>query len=157
MSAEATGWVYRHSPFKGVTLLTHLAIADSVNDQHHNEFFMAVGNLAKKTRVSRRATQDALRTLEARGFLTRLSEAKGEVYRYRFEFYPQPVVYESRGRSQFAPPAQNGASRGRSQFALTQRRTQSEGRGASHGDHFAPGSGVIKPFPKSKPDTEETA
>lgn len=150
------GYVFRHSPFSGATLLCHLAIADSVNDQHHNEFFMAVNNLAKKARLSRRGTQDALRSLEARGFLTRLSEGKGEVYRYRFEFCPQPVVYETRGRREFAPPAQRDASGGRTQFAQTQREPKRSVRGASHGTHFASGSGIIKPFPRSENHSEES-
>lgn len=146
------GYVFRSSPFTGSAFTAHLAIADSVNDQHDNEFFMSIGNLAKKARLSRRGTQEAMRTLEARGFLTRLSESKGEVYRYRFEFCPQPVVYESRGRTQFAPPAQSGASGGRTQFAQTQRRTQVRARGASHGAYFSPGSGLIKPFPRVTDD-----
>lgn len=154
MSADATGYVFRCSPFSGATFIAHLAIADSVNDQHHNEFFMSIHNLAKKTRLSRRGTQSAVRALEARGFLTRLSEGKGEVYRYRFEFCPQPVVYETRGRREFAPPAQSDALRGRTQFAQTQREPKRRALGASHGTHFAPGSGVIKPFPKANNDEE---
>lgn len=149
MSAEATGHVFRCSPFTGSTFLVHLAIADSVNDQHHNEFFMAVGNLASKARVTRKTAQVALRKLENAGCITLLQKERGETRRYHFEFFPQAVVYESRGRRDYAPPAKSTASRGRNHNALTQVVTQIEGSGASHKGHFAPGSGVIKPFPKT--------
>lgn len=57
MSAEATGWVWRHSPWKGhhVKFLLHLAVADVVNDAHDNEFWMSHGSLAEKVGC-RRAT-----------------------------------------------------------------------------------------------------
>ena len=63
MSAEATGWVYRFSPFAGATFWVHQAIADSVNDQHENLFWMGQGRLARKARVSRRSAQRALDVL----------------------------------------------------------------------------------------------
>lgn len=53
MSAEATGWVWKNSPYSGAQLLVHLAIADVVNDVHENEFWMSTHNLAKKAKVSR--------------------------------------------------------------------------------------------------------
>lgn len=53
MSAEATGWTWKHSPYEGERLLVHLAIADVVNDAHGNEFWMTTTALAKKARVSR--------------------------------------------------------------------------------------------------------
>lgn len=55
MSAEATGWVWRHSPWKGehAKFLLHLAVADVVNDAHGNEFWMSQANLAEKAGVSR--------------------------------------------------------------------------------------------------------
>ena len=51
MSAEATGWVWRHSPWKGehAKFLLHLAVADVVNDAHGNEFWMSQANLAEKS------------------------------------------------------------------------------------------------------------
>lgn len=148
MSAEATGYVFRCSPFSGATFACHLAIGDSVNDQHHNEFFMAVGNLAKKARVSRKSAQRALRQLETAGCLSLLKKLEGEVRHYRFEFYPQAVVYETRGRRGDPPPRSSASFRGRHGDALTQGLTQMNARGASHEEHFSPGSGVIRRFPK---------
>jgi hypothetical protein len=144
--------VFRCSPFTGATFACHLAIGDSVNDQHHNEFFMSVGNLAKKARVTRRSAQTALRKLVGAGCLVLLENEDGEVRRYRFEFFPQAVVYESRGRRDFAPPAKSTTSRGRNGYAQTQGVTQMKARGASHDEHFSPGSGVIRRFPKAGSD-----
>jgi predicted ArsR family transcriptional regulator len=55
MSAEATGWVWRFSPYKGhhAKFLIHLAVADVVNDAHGNEFWMSHTNLAEKVGVTR--------------------------------------------------------------------------------------------------------
>lgn len=149
MSADATGHVFRCSPFDGATFACHLAIGDSVNDQHHNEFFMSVGNLAKKARVSRASAQRALRKLETAGCLSLLKRVDGEVTYYRFEFYPQVVVYETRGRRGEAPPASPSARRGPHGEAQTQGVTQMNARGASHKEHFSPGSGVIRRFPRA--------
>lgn len=149
MSADATGYVFRHSPFNGATLLVHLAIADSVNDQHGNQFFMSVGNLVKKTRATRKTVQTALRTLENRGFLTRLSEGKGEVYCYQFEFYPQPVVFETRGRNENAPlrnPRRSSGTRGRNHNAQTQVVTQVEGGASQRKGLHLVGSGYLEDF-----------
>lgn len=98
MSAEATGWTYRHSPLKGSGLLVHLAIADSVNDQHYNEFWMTVGRLADKARVERRTAGRALQDLADGGFLTMLEDHSKErkPSRYRFEFPAVAVVFETR-------------------------------------------------------------
>lgn len=137
MSADGIGWVFRHSPFTGSTFLVHLAMGDSVNDQHDNQFFMSVGNLTKKTRLSRKTVQVALRALEARGCLTRISEGKGEVYCYQFEFPPQPVVFETRGRNENAPlrnPRLGSGTRGRNDNAQTQVRTQGDGRRSAKKD-----------------------
>lgn len=56
MSAEATAWVWRHSPWRGdhAKFVLHLAVADVVNDVHDNLFWMAQANLADKAGVSRR-------------------------------------------------------------------------------------------------------
>lgn len=81
------GWVFRHSPFTGVTFAVHLAIADSVNDQNDNEFWMAQGNLAQKARVSRRSAQRAVDELIEKGHLVLLEDNSkaGTPNRYRFE------------------------------------------------------------------------
>lgn len=55
LSAEATAWVWRHSPWRGQhhKFVLHLAVADVVNDVHDNLFWMAQSNLAEKAGVSR--------------------------------------------------------------------------------------------------------
>ena len=142
------GWVFRYSPFDGVTFACHLAIADSVNDQHEYQFFMAVGNLAIKARTSRRGAQRAIRELEEAGFLQLLKKDKGEVRWYRFLF-PQAVEVFHGGRRSDAPPASRATGRGRHGDAQTQGVTQMNARSASHKEHFSPGSGVIRRFPRA--------
>lgn len=50
MSAEATAWVWRCSPWRGqhAKFVLHLAVADVVNDAHGNEFWMSHSALAAK-------------------------------------------------------------------------------------------------------------
>jgi len=104
MSADAMGWVFRHSPYRGAVRLVHLAIADSVNDQHENELWMAVGNLAAKAQVARKTAGLALAELVAGGFLEVLEsprsgrDATGKVARYRFLFPDVEVQFETRPR-----------------------------------------------------------
>ena len=88
MSAEATGWTWKHSPYRGAELLVHLAIADVVNDVNGNEFWMSTANLAEKAKVSRSTVTATLRDLVAEGLLEVL-EAGGQQRRptrYRFLF-----------------------------------------------------------------------
>ncbi len=99
MSAEAMGWAFRHSPYRGAKFDVHLAIADSVNDQHGNDLWITQGRLAEKARVSRDAANKAMKALVADGFLELLEDnsARGRANRYRFLFVEDAgVVYESR-------------------------------------------------------------
>lgn len=103
VSAEAVGWVYRHSPFKGATFQVHHAVADSVNDQNGNRFWMKAGKLATKSRVSRQRTTEALHELAVAGYLRRVTP-KGNPGRsgsveYEFLFPDAPVFYDSRPKS----------------------------------------------------------
>lgn len=92
------GWVYRHSPFTGAMFGVHLAIADSVNDQYGNEFWLTNPRLAKKSRTSTASAKRGLTVLVEGGFLELLEESKGSsASLYRFLFPESPVVYESRG------------------------------------------------------------
>jgi predicted RNA-binding Zn ribbon-like protein len=86
MSAEATGWVWRHSPYRGSELLVHLAIADVVNDAHDNEFFMSTEALSRKAKVSRSTVVATLRDMVDRAFLELLDAggAQRRPSRYRF-------------------------------------------------------------------------
>lgn len=86
MSAEATGWVWKHSPYSGSQLLVHLAIADVVNDAHDNEFWMSTYKLATKAKVSR-STVTATLSEMVRDQLLHILAAGGttrEPSRYRF-------------------------------------------------------------------------
>lgn len=69
MSAEATGWVWKHSPYSGAQLLVHLAIADVVNDVNDNQFWMSTSALAAKAKVSRNTVTTTLSDLVARALL----------------------------------------------------------------------------------------
>lgn len=91
MSAEATGYVWKHSPYTGANLLVHLAIADSVNDIHENEFWMSTANLAKKARCSRSTASGALAHMCERGYLRMLVSGKADrtPSRYVFVFHRQ--------------------------------------------------------------------
>jgi hypothetical protein len=88
MSADATAYVWRFSPFKGATFGVHLAIADSVNDQHEYRCWMTQESLAAKARTSVRTVYDALAALESGGFLKRLGggQLRGSAIQFRFVF-----------------------------------------------------------------------
>jgi hypothetical protein len=86
VSAEATGLVWKHSPYQGAQLLVHLAIADVVNDAHGDELWMSVPNLARKARVGRSTAFDALAHMVEHGYLAKLEsgQSDGKPSRYRF-------------------------------------------------------------------------
>ena len=96
MSAEATGFVFRHSPYKGAGFAVHLAIADSVNDQHGNQFWMSLGKLADKARLARPTVSACVQQMITDGWLVEVSRSAGSTVCYRFVFIPSDVVYESR-------------------------------------------------------------
>ena len=97
MSADAVGYVYRHSPYSGATFAIHLGIADTVNDTHGNRFYMATDNLAKKTRMSRRTAQRALDQLEQDLFIVKIVEAnQHSPATYQFLFPENVVIFETR-------------------------------------------------------------
>lgn len=98
MSADAVGWVYRHSPYSGVTFAVHQAVADSVNDQFGNEFWLAKPKLAMKARTSVASAKRAMETMVADGYLVLLDESGGrEGSKYLFVFHPEaPLVYDAR-------------------------------------------------------------
>ena len=71
MSAEATGWVWRHSPYKGphAKFLIHLAVADVVNDAHGNEFWMGQTALAEKVGTTRKSVCEWFADATERGLV----------------------------------------------------------------------------------------
>lgn len=106
LSAEATGWVWRHSPFHASSLLVHLAIADVVNDANGNELWMTVEALAAKARVGRSSTVTALTALVDQGFLevTERGGGRGRPTRYTFIMRPPESAKET-VRSSAGSPA----------------------------------------------------
>lgn len=104
MSAEATGWVFRYSPYQGVTFAVHLAIADSVNDQNANEFWMSVQNLAMKARCERKTASRAVGQMVGDGFLRVLQERVGQTTRYRFLFPAMSATWDSRSTPESPGP-----------------------------------------------------
>lgn len=86
MSAEATGWVWKFSPYRGSELLVHLAIADVVNDANGNEFWMSGSNLATKAKVSRSTVTATLRDLLDRGFMVLIESGAEHRRPSRFQF-----------------------------------------------------------------------
>lgn len=109
MSAEAVGWVYRHSPYAGQFFAVHLAIADVVNDQADHQFWMALPHLSRKARVNRGTAKRAVDHMVERSFLDLVEQSNGGRSRpsvYRFCFPDVPVVYETRAsRTKPAPHA----------------------------------------------------
>lgn len=95
MSAEAVGWVYRHSPYKGAAFAIHLAIADVVNDFHGNEVWASQAMIGDKARVRRQGVSEHMGTLASDGFITLLEDnaRAGKPNRYRFEYPMVPVVW----------------------------------------------------------------
>lgn len=87
MSAEATGWVWRHSPWKGqhAKLLIHLAVADVVNDAHGNEFWMAYASLAEKVGCGTRVVASWFAESLERGLVELVEDnsRRGRANRYR--------------------------------------------------------------------------
>lgn len=100
MSAEATGHVIRCAPYRGADLMILMMVADSVNDQNANEFWMSTGKLGQKARVARQTVCAALSRFVADGWLEDLGDPAqrltGKPCRYRFLFPAAEVVFDSR-------------------------------------------------------------
>lgn len=98
MSADCTGWVYKCSPFKGATFQIHHAIAEVANDMFRFEFWMTMGNLADKARVTRGTATHAVAELVEAGLLAVLDDQRIHGHkpsRYRFLMPSDcPVVYD---------------------------------------------------------------
>jgi hypothetical protein len=77
MSAKAVGWVYDHSPYTGAKFAVHLAIADSANDIYGYEFWMAFTKLARKSRLTRQAVQQAVHQMTEDGALKLVWQSNG--------------------------------------------------------------------------------
>ena len=77
MAAEASGWVYRCSPYKGIAFAIHLALADSANDQFNYELWARQEWIAEKARTTRPTVNTTLATMVEDGLLEILEESTG--------------------------------------------------------------------------------
>jgi len=95
VSAEAEAYVWKHSPYTGVTFMVHLALGDIANDVHQNELWLRHSVLAAKARTTRQTAVGCLMKLVDDGFLKRLSPEgnTGKPVRYRFLLPDRPVVW----------------------------------------------------------------
>jgi hypothetical protein len=69
VSNRATTYVYDFSPYKGAGFALHVAVADSVNDEHDDRFWMCPAKLAAKARVARETASRWLWQAVEDGFL----------------------------------------------------------------------------------------
>jgi hypothetical protein len=81
--------VYDHSPYEGKRLVIHLAIADIVNTDYDNEFWMSNEKMAKKSRCTREYVNKTLKLMVTDGFLVPIGDgmcqgAGKKTVRYRF-------------------------------------------------------------------------
>ena len=138
MSAEAVGYVYRHSPYNGATFTIHLAIADTVSDQHHNQFWMSTQNLATKTRTSRRTVQKAIDQLCEDYFIIETRPAtQHHPATYRFLYPTVEIVYETRSGAQSVHPgAQSTTPRGATSTPKPNRTQKPKHSCSPHGEAF---------------------
>lgn len=94
MSAQAVGAVWDRAPYTGGKLLVLLAVADVVNDTYNHRFWMTVGELAKKARVSPNTARAAVQQFVEDGWLEVVAESKGRTpNEYRFT----PTLQSSEG------------------------------------------------------------
>jgi hypothetical protein len=101
VSAAATAWVWRHSPYKNGALNVHAALADTANDLNDNQIWFGIEKLSRKARVGRSTAIATLGKMIDDGFLEIVSEQRGQaapkVHRLLFPD-DAPVVYEDNPR-----------------------------------------------------------
>jgi hypothetical protein len=91
MSAEAVGWVFRHSPYAGDGLVVHLALADVANDVYGYELWLKRAEIGSKSRCSLATVDRALHNMRAAGYLEVLEAGggRGNPTHYRLTKSPQ--------------------------------------------------------------------
>lgn len=105
MSVEATSYVWKHSPYRGQTLLVHLAIADVANDAKGFAFYATSQWLADRCRMNAGNVRTHLGSLVRDGFLDVIEPGGGRgvptTYRFKFprrgeaEFEPEETASET--------------------------------------------------------------
>ena len=86
MSVQAISHVLENSPYKGATFIVHIIIADAVNGQNDNKFWMSYGTTATKARITRRAAITAIQTMVKDGHLELVEKRDNNSNIYRFMF-----------------------------------------------------------------------
>lgn len=100
MSAEATGWVFKHSPLTGVEFTIHLAMADSISDMHHHRFWMKQAKLAVKARTTRQTVCLTVAKMVDMGLLRPVDDgadarkAQHRPREYRFLTPDLPLIFD---------------------------------------------------------------
>ncbi len=77
---------------KGSVFLVELMIADSVNEQNGNVFWMSNENLAKKCRLARETVNRAVSELEADGVLRRVGHHDSGAVRWQWLGHTEGVT-----------------------------------------------------------------
>lgn len=108
MSATATAWVWKHSPYRNGALNVHAALADTANDLNDNQIWFSVMRLAAKARCGRSTVLATQARMLKDNLLEVVAEQRGPasptVYRLLFPA-DAPVVYED-GTSPRTKPVQ---------------------------------------------------
>lgn len=112
MSAEASGWVFKNSPYEGAQLLCHLVVADVVNAVHDYEFWMSMANMARFARCSRQTASKAMKRMVDESMVELLEERPGGTNLYRFLMPETPVIATEEGVNSGDTPVTEGANSG---------------------------------------------
>lgn len=96
MSYQAVAWVYKHSPFADAgPFSVHVAMAEVVNGEHGDLFWMSLARLAKKSRTHRATTKRAVDELVELGLLECVEERSGGATLYRMKMpFDALVTYD---------------------------------------------------------------
>ena len=88
MSAQATGHVWKCCAFGGAKFLVLLGVADVVNTDHANVFWMTSTNLGNKVRMHPTNVRRHLKELVEDGWLEVLEPGGGNGKATKFRFHP---------------------------------------------------------------------
>jgi hypothetical protein len=93
MSYQAVAWVYKHSPFLDAgPFSVHVAMAEVVNGEHGDLFWMSLARLAKKSRTHRATAKRAVDELVALGLMECVEHRPGGATLYRMKMPADALV-----------------------------------------------------------------
>tara|TARA_Y100000361_G_scaffold152757_1_gene172958 strand:+ start:937 stop:1692 length:756 start_codon:yes stop_codon:yes gene_type:complete len=113
MSTQALAAVIEHSPYKGAAFAVHMIIADVVNPQNGNKFWMSFNSTAKRARITRRAAINAVKTMLEDGMLILVEKRDNNSSIYQFvlpdsmDFSLEGGEHNSLGGEQISPEVVN--------------------------------------------------